>query len=112
MHGLFIFYGKKLTPSVVTIPVYYDIVAPWQSPQTKEIGKKVVLNPLITCGSCSYCTNKKEHLCPKRIILGMNRPIKREGGFAEYVSILDKNIYQLPKNLDMKEAPIGFTCFF
>jgi len=76
----------------------------------KEIGKKVVLNPLITCGSCSYCTNKKEHLCPKRIILGMNRPIKREGGFAEYVSIPDKNIYQLPKNLDMKEAPIAEPC--
>jgi len=40
----------------------------------------------------------------------MNRPIKREGGFAEYVSIPDKNIYELPKNLDMKEAPIAEPC--
>ena len=76
----------------------------------KEIGKKVVLNPLITCGACNYCINKKEHLCPKRIILGMNRPIERQGGFAEYVSIPDKNIYELPKNLDMKEAPIAEPC--
>ena len=29
----------------------------------KEIGKKVVLNPLITCGSCEYCKNQREHLC-------------------------------------------------
>jgi len=76
----------------------------------KEIGKKVVLNPLITCGKCNYCINKKEHLCSKRIILGMNRPIERQGGFAEYVSIPNKNIYELPKNLEMKEAPIAEPC--
>jgi len=76
----------------------------------KEIGKKVVLNPLITCGSCDYCKNEREHLCAKRIILGMNKPIERQGGFAEYVSIPDKNIYELPKNLNMKEAPIAEPC--
>ena len=76
----------------------------------KEIGKKVVLNPLITCGSCEYCKNGREHLCSKRIILGMNRPTERQGGFAEYVSIPDKNIYELPKDLDIKEAPIAEPC--
>jgi len=76
----------------------------------KNIGKNVILNPLITCGTCNYCKNKREHLCPKRIILGMNRPIERQGGFAEYVSIPDKNIYELPKNLDIKEAPIAEPC--
>ena len=76
----------------------------------KETGKKVVLNPLITCGSCDYCNNGREHLCSKRTILGMNKPFERQGGFAEYVSIPDKNIYELPKNLDMKEAPIAEPC--
>ena len=76
----------------------------------KEIGKKVVLNPLITCGTCEYCKNEREHLCLKRIILGMNRPIERQGGFAEYVSIPDKNIYELPKNVNIKEAPIAEPC--
>ena len=73
----------------------------------KASGKKVVLNPLITCGSCDYCKSNREHLCSKRVVLGMNKPIERQGGFAEYVSIPDKNIYELPKNLDMKEAPIA-----
>jgi len=70
-------------------------------------GKKVILNPLITCGKCEFCINRREHLCNKRIILGMNKPIERQGGFAEYVSIPDKNIYELPKTLDIKEAPIA-----
>ena len=76
----------------------------------KEIGKKVVLNPLIACGSCNYCTNGREHLCGNRILLGMSRPVKRQGGFAEYVSIPNKNIYELPKNLSMQEAPIAEPC--
>jgi len=73
----------------------------------KFVGKKVVLNPLITCGKCDYCKKGNEHLCGKRIILGMNRPIERQGGFAEYVSIPDRNIYELPKKLNIKEAPIA-----
>ena len=75
-----------------------------------EAGKKVVLNPLITCGSCNFCNKGREHLCEKRIILGMNKPIERQGGFAEYVSIPNKNIYELPENLKIKEAPISEPC--
>ena len=70
-------------------------------------GKKVVLNPLITCGNCDYCSTGSEHLCSKRVLLGMNRPIERQGGFAELVSVPDKNIYELPAGLDMKKAPIA-----
>ena len=73
----------------------------------KNAGKEVVLNPLITCGKCDYCKKEKEHLCSNRIILGMNRPIERQGGFAEFVSIPERNIYNLPSGLTIKEAPIA-----
>ncbi len=70
-------------------------------------GKKVVLNPLITCGDCEYCKSEREHLCKSRLLLGMNRPIERQGGFAELVSIPNKNIYELPDKLHMNKAPIA-----
>ena len=72
-----------------------------------EKGKKVVLNPLITCGNCEYCNSGSEHLCNKRVLLGMNRPVERQGGFAELVLVPNKNIYELPKGLDMNKAPIA-----
>ena len=72
-----------------------------------EKGKKVVLNPLITCGNCEYCDSGSEHLCNKRVLLGMNRPVERQGGFAELVLVPNKNIYELPKGLDMNKAPIA-----
>ena len=69
--------------------------------------KTVVLNPLISCEKCDYCKNGREHLCPERTMIGMSRPIKREGGLAELVSVPEKNIYELPKALDTKEAALA-----
>lgn len=68
--------------------------------------KIVVLNPLIACDKCDYCINKREHLCPDRTMVGMSRPFQREGGLAEFISIPDKNIYVISKELDSKEAAL------
>ncbi len=68
--------------------------------------KTVVLNPLITCDNCNYCKNEREHLCPKRTMVGMSKPSQREGGLAEFVSVPDKNIYVIQKELDQKEAAL------
>ena len=69
--------------------------------------KTVVLNPLISCEKCDYCKNGREHLCPERTMIGMSKPIKREGGLAELVSVPEKNIYEVPKALDAKEAALA-----
>tara|TARA_B100001250_G_scaffold413496_1_gene447841 strand:- start:2170 stop:3174 length:1005 start_codon:yes stop_codon:yes gene_type:complete len=69
--------------------------------------KNVVLNPLITCGECEYCVNEREHLCPKRLLLGMNRPHNRPGAFAEFITAPEKNIYEIPNHLDIKESAIS-----
>ena len=37
----------------------------------------------------------------------MNRPIERQGGFAEFVSIPERNIYNLPKGLNIKERRLA-----
>ena len=67
----------------------------------KFAGKKVILNPLITCRKCDYCSSGREHLCGKRIILGMNKPIERQGAFAELITVPNTNIYDVPKKLNV-----------
>ncbi len=69
--------------------------------------KIAVLNPLITCGKCEYCASKREHLCPKRVLLGMNRPYERQGAFAELITVPNTNIYDVPDKLDVKEAAVA-----
>jgi len=68
--------------------------------------KTVVLNPLITCDECEYCKNGREHLCPKRTMVGMSKPTQREGGLAEFISIPNKNIHVVSKKLEAKEAAL------
>ena len=69
--------------------------------------KNVVINPLISCEKCDYCKNEREHLCPERTMIGMSTPIKREGGLAELVSAPEKNIFEIPKTLSIKEAALA-----
>ena len=69
--------------------------------------KDVVINPLISCEKCDYCKNEREHLCPKRTMIGMSTPIKRDGGLAELVSVPEKNIFEVPKKLSIKEAALA-----
>ena len=69
--------------------------------------KQVVVNPLISCENCAYCQNKREHLCPERTMIGMSTPMKRDGGLAELVSVPEKNIYETPNDLSIKEAALA-----
>ncbi len=69
--------------------------------------KDVVINPLISCEDCDYCKNEREHLCPDRTMIGMSTPIKREGGLAELVSVPEKNIFEVPEKLSIKEAALA-----
>ena len=75
--------------------------------QGKFKDKNVVINPLISCEKCDYCLNKNEHLCPSRTMIGMSTPLKRDGGLAELVSVPEKNIFEIPKGLNIKEAALA-----
>ena len=39
-----------------------------------EAGKRVTVNPLITCGTCEYCATGRNNLCSRRTMIGMTRP--------------------------------------
>jgi len=47
------------------------------------VGRSVVVNPLVTCGSCRFCQRGERQLCMKRVIIGVDYP----GGFAEWASV-------------------------
>lgn len=65
-------------------------------------GKKAVVNPLITCGTCDYCMGGHSNLCPERELIGM----RLAGAFADYVSIPSKNLVLLPEDTDIVKASL------
>ncbi len=52
--------------------------------QGPEAGRRVTVNPLVSCGTCRACLEGRDNLCPDRQIISMS---PRQGGFAEYISM-------------------------
>jgi len=46
-----------------------------------EPGQRVVVQPVVGCGQCTYCWNGTPNICPNRELIGG----QRQGAFAEYV---------------------------
>jgi L-iditol 2-dehydrogenase len=67
-------------------------------------GKRVAINPLVTCGACEACASGREHLCPSRQILSMP---PRPGAFAEIVRAPERNLIEIPTSLDTARAALA-----
>ena len=64
-------------------------------------GRKVTINPLVTCGECFFCSNGKNNLCVIRQIISMP---PREGAVAELISMPSKNLVYIPDGGSMEKA--------
>jgi 2-desacetyl-2-hydroxyethyl bacteriochlorophyllide A dehydrogenase len=60
------------------------------------IGDRITGDPNIACGRCSHCVNGRVNLCRNLQAIG----ISRDGGFADYVIVPQKQAFLLPANLD------------
>jgi 2-desacetyl-2-hydroxyethyl bacteriochlorophyllide A dehydrogenase len=66
-------------------------------------GRRIVINPLITCGRCSYCDTGRSHLCAERELIGM----RLAGAYAEYVTIPSTNIIEIPDSMNAVHASLA-----
>lgn len=65
------------------------------------IGKRVVGEINCGCGQCEWCAQGLERHCFNRSTLGI---WQREGCFAEYVALPEKNLLEIPQNVSNEEA--------
>ena len=72
-----------------------------QSKNSKLIGKRVVGEINAGCGVCPSCKIGMSRHCPNRTVLGI---LKRNGVFAEFVSLPEKNLHVLPDSISDEEA--------
>ncbi|MBX9466785.1 MAG: zinc-dependent alcohol dehydrogenase family protein [Rhizobium sp.] len=60
------------------------------------IGDRITGDPNIACGRCSHCVGGRVNLCRNLRAIG----IHRNGGFADYVIVPQKQAFLLPADLD------------
>ncbi|HVA54139.1 MAG TPA: alcohol dehydrogenase catalytic domain-containing protein [Acidimicrobiales bacterium] len=65
-------------------------------------GRRVAVNPLVTCGTCDLCLSGKTQVCRSRTLLGVHRA----GGFAERVVVPTSSLHDLPDGIDFDRATL------
>ena len=67
-------------------------------------GRRVTINPLVACQTCRSCRQGRENICPNRQIISMP---PRQGAFADFVSMPDRNLVTVPDHVDLKKAALA-----
>ena len=67
-----------------------------------RVGRRVIIDPQLYCGTCFHCRIGQTHLCPKGMLIG--RDIN--GGFAEFVAAPASHVFALPDSIDSRTAPL------
>ncbi len=64
-------------------------------------GRRVVVDPLTSCGRCAECRSGRVNLCGELGLLGMDG---LTGGFAEFVAVREDHAHEIPEELDELDA--------
>ncbi|PIQ92299.1 MAG: L-threonine 3-dehydrogenase [Parcubacteria group bacterium CG11_big_fil_rev_8_21_14_0_20_39_14] len=93
--------GHDATPGIVLGHEYVGEVTEIGSRvKNVKVGDRVVVDPNIKCGMCYFCRNDMASLCRDMTTLG----IFCDGGFAEYNVAPAKQLFAIPKDLDIEKA--------
>ncbi len=65
-------------------------------------GDRIVVDPNIPCGICSYCHNARPHLCENPQGLG----VTQNGGLAEFTTVPAAQAYRIPEGLPVEAAAL------
>ena len=76
------------------------VAAVGKNVSSEWMDQRVGVFPLIPCYSCGPCQNGQYEMCRQYSYLGS----RRNGAFAEYVTVPEKNLIRLPENVDYAEA--------
>ncbi len=65
-----------------------------------QVGQRVVLQPIVSCGRCEFCERGDTPLCTSASYLGEHR----HGTLAQFVSLPARNVFALPEGLDFAQG--------
>ena len=65
-----------------------------------QIGDRVVMDPVISCGQCYQCKIGRSNVCGKLQV----RSVHVDGGYQEYIVLPQESIHRIPERLSWEEA--------
>lgn len=89
-------------PIILGHEISGEIVEVGEEVEKLSLGDRVAVIPLIPCFTCSACQEGRYSSCRNYSFIGS----RRNGGFAEFVSVPEANIIKLPKGVSLEEGAL------
>ena len=91
------------------IPAQYPLIMGHEMVGEMASGERVIIDPVLYCGTCFHCRIGQTNLCPSGGLIGR----ETNGGFAEYAAVPASQVFRLPDSIDLRIAPliqVATTC--
>jgi 2-desacetyl-2-hydroxyethyl bacteriochlorophyllide A dehydrogenase len=91
------------------IPAQYPLIMGHEMVGEMASGERVIIDPVLYCGTCFHCRVGQTNLCPAGGLIGR----ETNGGFAEYAAVPAAQVFRLPDSIDLRIAPliqVATTC--
>jgi D-arabinose 1-dehydrogenase-like Zn-dependent alcohol dehydrogenase len=67
-----------------------------------QVGLRVCVHYMLTCGHCGYCAQGSEQFCPQGQMIGKDR----DGGYAEYIAVPARSVVPLPDEIPFEQGAV------
>jgi len=93
---------RKKPPFILGHEIAGEVVEVGSEVKRIKVGDRIVVQSSISCGECSFCLVGRDNICAKAETIG----IDRNGGYAEYVSVPERNVFKLPEEISYEEGAV------
>ena len=108
VHGMDGSTGRRRPPIIMGHEAAGVVESIGPSVRNFKPGDRVTFDSTVYCGECFYCRRGQVNLCENRRVLGVScAEYRRDGTFAEYVTVPEHIVYAMPEGLDFIDASLA-----
>ena len=99
--------GRRIPPVIMGHEAAGIVVKVGSDVTAVKIGDRVTFDSTVSCGHCRFCLSGDVNLCDNRQVLGVScGDYRRNGAFADYISVPEHIIYSLPDAFPFEKAAL------
>ncbi len=102
VHGFKGTTGRRKPPIIMGHEFSGTVVTRGSDVKEYQIGDRVVVTPLLTCGDCDNCRAGFPNQCQNRSGLGVNL----NGAYAEFINVPEKMVFRLPAEMSWEQGAL------
>lgn len=93
---------RRVPPLVMGHEFSGEIASVGSKVKNLREGERVVIEPIVSCGTCRLCQLGRNNICENLQLVGLHV----SGAFSEYVAVPAQKCYPLPKAVSFEEASL------